>query len=125
MSSQNTPNPPVTKIAIAHMLKAAFGPIYDAPVSVWETFASYCEWTTFRKNEVIKTAGTTENSGYFILKGATAALVWKGHQMVCLDFNFENEFFGDTMSLYTGMPSPVETIALEDCEMLRISFLTP
>lgn len=106
---------------IAHILKAAFGPIYEAPLSVWETFASFCEWTSFRKNEVIKAAGSVETAGYFILKGAGAALVWKEHQMVCLDFLLEHDFFGDTMSLYTGEPSPVETVALEDSEMLKIS----
>lgn len=41
--------------------------------------------------------------------------------MVCLDFAFEHDFFADTMSLFSGQPSPVEVIALEDCEMLRIS----
>ncbi|MEM7037791.1 MAG: Crp/Fnr family transcriptional regulator [Bacteroidota bacterium] len=103
------------------MLKAAFGPVYDAPVSVWETFASFCEWTTFRKNEIMKPAGATELSGYFILKGACASLVWKEHQMFCLDFAFEHDFFADTMSLYSGEPSPVEVLALEDCEMLKIT----
>ena len=108
-------------LQIAHQLKAAFGPIFDAPVSVWETFAGYCEWTTFRKNETLKEAGRIELNGYFILKGACASLVWKEHQMVCLDFAFEHDFFADTMSLFSGQPSPVEVIALEDCEMLRIS----
>lgn len=106
---------------IAKLLKAAFDPIYNAPLRVWEKFASHCEWTTFEKNELLKKAGSVEVNGYFILKGACAYRVWKEHQMVCLDFAFENEFFGESMSLFSGQPSEVETIALEDCEMLRIS----
>lgn len=107
--------------SIPHLLKAAFGQIFDAPLSVWETFAEHCELKTFRKNEIIKTAGNIENNGYFILKGAGATRVWKGEQMVCLDFMLEHDFFGDGMSLNTGQPSPVETVALEDSTMLQIS----
>lgn len=117
MQSGDTTN----QSTIAHKLKASFGPIYDAPLQVWEKFAGFCELVHFRKNEVIKAAGGIENNGYFILQGAGACIVWKGHQMVVLDFMFENDFFGDTMSLYAEAPSPVETIALENCEMLRIS----
>lgn len=109
------------QIPIPQLLKAAFGPIFDAPLAAWEKFAEFCELKTFRKNEIIKAAGTIENSGYFILQGAGAVRVWKGDQMVCLDFMLEHDFFGDTMSLYTGAPSPVETFALEDSTMLKIS----
>ncbi len=34
---------------------------------------------------------------------------------------FEEDFFGDSMSLNTGMATPIETMAIEDCEMLQIS----
>lgn len=102
-------------------MQKSFAKVFDAPTSVWETFASLCELVTFKKNEIIKEAGKVENNGYFILKGSGGVFVWKDNNYVCLDFMLEEEFFGDTMSLYTGEPSPVETLALEDSEMVRIS----
>ena len=107
--------------SIPHLLQQAFGPIYEAPVSVWETFAEYCELTSFKKNQVIKKAGAIENNGFFILEGAATNLVWKGPQMLCLDFFFEGDFFGDSLSLYTREPSPVECMAIENCTAMRIS----
>ncbi|MEO0896204.1 MAG: Crp/Fnr family transcriptional regulator [Bacteroidota bacterium] len=106
---------------IAERLKQSFDKFYPAPLSVWERFASYCTYTTFEKNEIIKEAGTIENYGYFILSGSCGTFVWKDGNQVCLDLVYEEEFFGDSMSLNTGEASPVETMALEKCEMLRIS----
>lgn len=34
---------------------------------------------------------------------------------------FEDAFFGDSMSFITNQPSPLEIIALEDCDTLRMS----
>lgn len=106
---------------IAARLKKTFDTQFEAPLSVWERFASYCEWTSFKKNEIIKRAGTVERNGYFILSGSAGVFVWKEVNHVCLDLAFEEAFFGDTMSLYTGTVSPIETMALEHSEMFRIS----
>lgn len=106
---------------LAPLLKASFAEIYDAPLPVWEKFAESCELVRFKKNEIIKSAGQAEQNGYFILEGSGGVFVWKEHQLVCLDLMFEHDFFGDTMSLNTGVPSPVETLALENSVMLRIS----
>lgn len=106
---------------IAHRLKQTFDLQFNAPIHVWERFASFCKLTTFKKNEIIKREGTVERNGYFILSGSAGVFVWKDSNYVCLDLVFEEEFFGDTMSLYTGGISPIETMALESCEMLKIS----
>ncbi|MEL6672091.1 MAG: Crp/Fnr family transcriptional regulator [Bacteroidota bacterium] len=102
-------------------LKQTFDPQFEAPLRVWETFASYCSYVEFGKNEVIKEAHTLERAGYFILAGLAGVFVWKENQYVCLDLHFEEDFFGDTMSLYSGEVSPIETRAIEPCEMVRIS----
>ncbi|MBK8041738.1 MAG: Crp/Fnr family transcriptional regulator [Haliscomenobacter sp.] len=54
-------------------------------------------------------------------KGAEAFSFWKENNYVCLDLMFEDAFFGDYMSLITRRASPLETRALENSEMLRIS----
>lgn len=102
-------------------LKAAFDKYFEAPLEAWKSFASHCELVKFKKNEVIKPYGKAETSGYFILSGSGGVFVWKGNNYVCLDLMYEDTFFGDYMSLITQQPSPLETIALEDSEMLRIS----
>ncbi|MBS1507993.1 MAG: Crp/Fnr family transcriptional regulator [Bacteroidetes bacterium] len=102
-------------------LKAAFDKYFDAPLDAWKSFARYCELVKFKKNEVIKPYGKAETNGYFILSGSGGVFVWKGNNYVCLDLMYEDTFFADYMSLITQQPSPLETIALENSEMLRIS----
>jgi CRP-like cAMP-binding protein len=102
-------------------LKRSFDKYFDAPIEVWQSFENLCELVKFKKNEVIKPVGNIEKWGYFILTGSCGVFIWKGNNYMCLDLMYEDAFFGDYMSLITNQPSPLETIALEDSEMLRIS----
>ncbi len=111
----------MTNSSLAHRLKETFDSTYEAPLIVWEQFAELCELKTYKKNEIIKKEGTIEKFGYFILSGSAGVFVWKDANYICLDIMFEEDFFGDSMSLNTGSPTPTETMALEDCEMLQIS----
>ncbi|MEL6846774.1 MAG: hypothetical protein AAFP02_26520, partial [Bacteroidota bacterium] len=106
---------------LAGRLKQSFDPQFEAPISAWERFASFCELVHFKKNEIIKPAHSIEWAGYFILKGSGGVFVWKENDYVCLDLAYENEFFADGMSLNTGEATPIETMALENSEMLKIS----
>lgn len=106
---------------IARRLKSSFDKYFDAPLEAWEQFASLCELTRFRKNQIIKPCGESERFGYFILEGSGGVFLWKENNYVCLDLMFEDVFFADYMSLITRQPSPLETMALEKSEMLRIS----
>jgi CRP/FNR family transcriptional regulator, anaerobic regulatory protein len=102
-------------------LKQSFDPHFSAPIEAWEQFAQLCDVVRFKKNEIIKPYGKTEPYGYFILEGSGGVFVWRGNNYVCLDLFYEESFFGDYMSLITGQPSELETMALEHSEMLRIS----
>ena len=106
---------------IAKRLKSSFDKYFDAPLEAWGQFASLCELVRFRKNEIIKPFGEAERFGYFILRGSGGVFLWKENNYVCLDLMFEDVFFADYMSLITRSPSPLETMALENAEMLRIS----
>ncbi len=106
---------------LSKQLKRAFDPYFDAPIEAWIQFAQLCEFVSFKKNEIIKHAGETERFGYFILKGSGGVFLWKENNYVCLDIMLENNFFGDYMSLISRQNSPLETIAIEDSEMLKIS----
>ena len=108
-------------LELAKRLKETFDKTYEAPQVVWNQFASLCTLKTFKKNTIIKRGGSIEKNGYFILSGSAGVFVWKEDSYVCLDIMFEEDFFGDSMSLNTGLATPIETMAIENCEMLQIS----
>jgi len=106
---------------LAEILKKSFDKFYEAPLEVWEKFASLCELVEFRKNEVIKQPNTTARYGYFLLEGSIGLFVWKENNSVCTALHLEFEFLGDDISLNTGKPTPIEIIALEDCKALQLN----
>ncbi len=106
---------------IEKRLKASFDVYFEAPLEAWSQFASLCELVRFKKNEIIKPFGQAERYGYFILSGSGGVFLWKESNYVCLDLMYEDAFFADYMSLITQQASPLETMALENSEMLRIS----
>ena len=103
------------------ILKKSFDKYYEAPLNVWNNFANYCECVCFNKEEIIKQADKTERYFYFIMEGSAGIFLWKKNNFVCLDFVFENNFCCDFMSLLSGESTPLQTMALEKSEMLRIS----
>jgi len=118
----NALSPPGSTPTLAQRIKETFDKTFEAPLFVWEEFAALCSLKTFKKNTIIKRGETIEKYGYFILSGSAGVFVWNDGNHVCLDIMFEEEFFGDAMSLNTGLATPIETMAIEDCEMLQISF---
>ena len=106
---------------IAEILKNHFDKYYEAPLEAWKHFAGLCEQVAYEKKEVIKQAEKKERYGYFLLEGAIGTFVWTNDQYVCLDLLIESDFFGDELSLHSGLPSPLEIIALEKSSILRIS----
>ena len=103
------------------ILKSAFDVYFITPIEAWEQFVEYCEFVKFGKDDIIKEQNTTERYFYFILKGSAGVFLWKENNFVCLDFSFDNQFCSDYMSFFTNKPTPLQVMALEDSEMLRIS----
>lgn len=106
---------------IAKILKKAFDPYHEAPLEAWEQFAGLCETVNYKKNDKIKESDKIENYGYFLLEGIVGTFIWKENNYACLDLFLEFNFFSDDISLFSGDPSPVEIVALEDCKVLRLS----
>lgn len=105
----------------AEKLKRSFDPYYEVPLHIWEAFADRCETVSVQKEQILKHAHERERYFYFILQGSAGIFLWKKANFVCLDFAFENSFYCDYMSFLSGEPSPLQTMALEDSGMLRIS----
>ena len=96
----------------ANLLKKSFDKYFNAPVETWSKFVTLCDIVTFKKEEIIKQSNTREKYFYFILEGSAGIFLWKNTNFICVDFVFENNFFGDYMSLLTEEPSPLQTMTL-------------
>ena len=103
------------------LLKSAFDQFFNAPVEAWEEFARYCQVVNFKKDDIIKPENYTEQYFSFIIKGSVGVFLWEGNKFVCLDFAFDHQFCSDYMSLLTKQATPLQVVALEDCEMLRMT----
>lgn len=105
----------------AEILKSTFDKDFNAPIEAWEQYVEYCELVTFKKDEIIKSQNTTERYFYFIIKGSAGIFLWKENNFVCLDFAFDKQFCADYMSLLTDKATPLQVVALENSEMLRMT----
>ncbi len=103
------------------LLKNTFDTFFNAPIETWDEFVSHCEVAQFKKDEVIKAENSKERYFYFILKGSVGIFLWKENNFVCLDFAFDNQFCADYMSLLTKQVTPLQVVALENTEMLRMT----
>lgn len=106
----------------AILVKQIFDPYFDAPLEIWETFASFLNQNTYRKNEIIKEVDNKENYLNIIIKGSAGIFLWKENSTVCLDLCYENDFFGDYMSFLTQQPTKLFTQAIEATEVLSIAY---
>ncbi len=106
----------------AILVKQMFDPYFEAPLEIWETFATFLKRNTFKKNEIIKEIDNKENYLNIMLKGSAGIFLWKENSTVCLDLCYENEFFGDYMSFLTQKPTKLFTQAIEPTETLSISY---
>lgn len=105
----------------SQLLKNTFDTFFNAPIETWDEFVSHCEVVQFKKDEVIKAENSHERYFYFILKGSVGIFLWKENNFVCLDFAFDRQFCADYMSLLTKQVTPLQVVALENTEMLRMT----
>ncbi len=102
-------------------LKRHFDYYFEAPLTVWDTVATYIITRQFKKNEIIKEAGKTENFIDIILKGSIGVFLWTDNHTKCLDLFYEEYFSGDYMSYIENRPSELFTQALEHTEVFSMS----
>jgi len=102
-------------------LKKAFDAFSLSSAEDWSDYDEYCEEKNYPKGTIIKKPNTCGKYFYFIIEGSIGVFLWNSDNYICTGFAFENNFFGDYVSILTGDPSPIEIIALEDTKVLRIS----
>ncbi len=105
----------------ASLLKSSFDTFFEAPIEAWEDFAANCDVVSFKKDEIIKHQNSKERYFYYIIKGSVGIFLWKENNFVCLDFAFDGHFCSDYMSLLTKQATPLQVMALENSQMLRMT----
>lgn len=107
----------------ALLVKKIFDPYFEAPLEIWESFATFLKRNSYKKNDIIKDVNKKEENLSVIVKGSAGVFLWKENSTICLDLCYENEFFGDYMSFLTQKTTELFTQAIEPIEILSISFL--
>lgn len=89
----------------------------------WEIFGSKLEARAFSKGEIILMEGQVEQYLSFIVTGTIRQFVYsdKGED-ISMCFCSDNSFFSSYASFITRQPSRTCTEALDDLEVLRISY---
>jgi len=106
---------------IATRLKRSFDRYFDAPLDAWRASAATASWCASRRARSSSPAGRPKPPATSSFPAALASSCGRGSTIVCLDLVYEDDFFGDHLSLITGQPTPLETVTLEEAEMLRIA----
>lgn len=107
---------------IAQRIKEAFDPYFNESLESWGKFSSMGKVINCRKGEVLKRPNEVEKNFYLILSGSGSIHLWSKNNYKCVDLVYEFDFFGDYMSYMTQRPSPLETIIIEDSELLQFSY---
>jgi CRP/FNR family transcriptional regulator, anaerobic regulatory protein len=106
---------------IEKKLKETFDPYFTAPLNAWKKFSDHCQLVSFKKDEIIKKANTTEKCFYFIVEGSAGIFIWKNNNFICLDLIYENSFISDYMSFLLNSPTPIQISVLENSNLLSIN----
>ena len=102
-------------------LKNIFDYYFEAPLSVWTTVVPHLTQKSYKKNEIIKEAGQTEQHIDIIIKGSIGVFFWTDNHPRCIDFFYEDYFSCDYMSYIENKPTELFTQSLEATEVFSIS----
>jgi signal-transduction protein with cAMP-binding, CBS, and nucleotidyltransferase domain len=59
------------------LIKEIFDPYLEAPLEIWESFATFLKRNSYKKNEIIKDVNKKENNLSIITKGSAGIFLWK------------------------------------------------
>lgn len=107
---------------VVQKIKDAFDPYFEESLENWEKFTSLGKVIYCSKGEILKRTHEVEKNFYLILSGSGSIHIWSKNNYKCVDLAYDFDFFGDYMSYMTQRPSPLETITIEDSELLKIPY---
>lgn len=104
------------------LLKQAFDPFYEIPLSAWEPLADASDVLAIKKETILKAADRIEKHVHLVLEGSICILLPSHASFICTDMLFENEFACEYLSFLTRKPTPYEVRTMEDARVLRFSY---
>ncbi|NRB47251.1 MAG: Crp/Fnr family transcriptional regulator [Saprospiraceae bacterium] len=107
-----------------HLLAQKIRKLIAFNPSEFLTFASHLESVQLKKDELWESPGKIASHAGFINKGIIRAYQLKDGAEFIHEFYTEGDFFGDYISYQNQLSTAVRLSAIEDCEILRISFRT-
>jgi CRP-like cAMP-binding protein len=107
---------------IGKHLKIIFDKSFKADISLWIAFSKCMVSKTYKKNEVIKRANETEQYLNFVLNGSIGTFINNKGDETCISLAVNDSFSADYFSFLKQKPSLIYTVALENTEVLSISY---
>ena len=88
----------------------------------WNTLQEKLTIQQLKKGEFLTRNGDISQHVSFINRGLMRSFYLVNGKEICTAFVCENEYFGSYASFLNRMPSPENIDALEDCELVNLSF---
>ncbi len=107
---------------IGKHLKKVFDVSFKADIKLWNVFSERMFLRKFKKNQIIKKANETEKYLNFILKGSIGTFIPNNGNETCINLSINDSFSTDYFSFLKQKPSLIYTVALENTELLSISY---
>jgi len=107
---------------IGKHLKSIFDKSFQADISLWIAFSKCMVSKTYKKNEIIKRANETEKYLNFVLNGSIGTFISNKGDETCISLTVNDNFSADYFSFLKQKPSLIYTVALENTEVLSISY---
>ncbi len=108
---------------IGKHLKSVFDPYFKVDIELWNSFAENMVLRKFKKNQILKRANETEKYLNFILKGSVGTFISNNGNETCISLSINDSFISDYLSFLKQKPSLIYATALENTEVLSISFI--
>jgi len=107
---------------IGKHLKNIFDLSFEADIKIWNAFSERMFLRKFKKNETIKRDNETEKYLNFILKGSIGTFIFNNGNEICISLSTNDCFSADYFSFLKQKPSLIYVVALENTEVLSISY---
>lgn len=106
------------------LLEQQIRKLIDFKASEFLTFASHLDLVHLKKNEVWENSGKIASHAGFINRGIVRAYQLKDGAEFIHEFYTEGDFLGNYISYQNQIGTEAVLSAVEDCEILKISFRT-
>jgi len=88
----------------------------------WSELGEFSTTHNYSRNANLKLVNEVEKHLYYIVSGSAGCFSFRNGKECCVQLCYENQFFGDYVSMITRTPSIIETRTLEKTVLIKIPF---